>query len=226
MDSWDGVCKITSHNERHAVLIWDLPVRVFHWLGVFYLVLSFCVVYTKLPVSLHIASGAALAWLYAGRIVWGFVGSRYVLFRRFFLGNGTEIGHAKFGWIAYFVMIFLIFLIVMSGIYLLALKARYLLATKELADFATALHEIPSNLLLLLIIIHLDGVFLHIFVNKQNIIWSMINGKKQGNIEWQIKCLTKKQRTFAFIWIAGSIAIFVSVYLLTYDVRLESFAIC
>jgi len=221
-----GVCKITPNDTLQRVIVWDLPTRAFHWLGVVYLALSFCVVYIKLPVALHIASGAAIAWLYAGRLVWGFMGSKYTLFRRFFLRDSFETGHTKFGWIAYFVMIFLVFLIAISGIYLLALKTRFLPATKELADFATLLHEIPSNLLLFIVIIHLDGVFLHIFMHRQNIVRSMIDGKKLTSLDEHPKKLTRVQKIFALIWIIGSIAVFGFVYDISYGVKLESFALC
>jgi cytochrome b len=227
VDPRNGVSKIIPGDERsQRIVVWDLPTRIFHWLGMSYLVVSFCVVYIKLPVAIHIASGAALAWLYVGRVVWGFAGSKYSLFKRFFLGDSFGVGHTKLGWVAYFVIFFLVFLIVLSGVYLLVLQAKYLRATKELVDFAKTLHEIPSNILLFLIVLHLDGIFLHIFMYKQNIIRSMINGKKQGNIYNQIGRLTKIQTILAYLWAIGSMATFIYVYWLVFDVKLESFALC
>jgi cytochrome b561 len=193
---------------------------------VFYLAISFCVVYIKLPIAIHIASGAALAWLYTGRMIWGFAGSRYSLFKRFFLADSFEVGHTKLGWTVYFVMFLLVFLIVLSGAYLLTLQTKYLHATKELVGFSKTLHEIPSNILLFLIVLHLDGVFLHIFMYKQNIVRSMIDGKKQGGICNQTAKLTKVQTSLAYLWIVGSFIIFFCIYWLCFEIKLESFALC
>ena len=64
-----------------TVVVWDLPVRLFHWGLVAAFVAAFATAgaYGKL----HQAAGYSLAALVAFRFVWGFVGNRYARFDSF-----------------------------------------------------------------------------------------------------------------------------------------------
>ena len=62
------------------VLVWDAPVRVFHWL----MVLSFAGAYLTAENErwrlVHVTLGYTMAGLVAFRIVWGLVGTRHARF--------------------------------------------------------------------------------------------------------------------------------------------------
>lgn len=65
------------------VLVWDAPVRVFHWL----MVLSFAGAYVTAESErwrlLHVTLGYTMAGLLAFRVVWGLVGTRHARFASF-----------------------------------------------------------------------------------------------------------------------------------------------
>jgi cytochrome b len=72
--------------EDHRT-VWDLPVRIFHWLLVAAFVGAFAT--NKLGVAYfpwHVLCGYAVIVLVAFRIVWGIVGTRHALFRNFVRG--------------------------------------------------------------------------------------------------------------------------------------------
>jgi cytochrome b len=69
-----------------TVLIWDAPVRVFHWL----MALCFAGAYATAEGEswrlVHVTLGYTLAGLVAFRIVWGFIGTRHARFSSFVKG--------------------------------------------------------------------------------------------------------------------------------------------
>ena len=68
------------------VLIWDAPVRVFHWL----MVLSFAGAYLTAESErwrlTHVTLGYTMAGLVAFRVLWGLVGTRHARFSSFVRG--------------------------------------------------------------------------------------------------------------------------------------------
>jgi len=80
--------------EGHRT-VWDLPVRIFHWLLVAAFVGAF--VTNKLGVAYfgwHVLCGYAVIVLVAFRIVWGVVGTRHALFRNFVRGPIETLRYA------------------------------------------------------------------------------------------------------------------------------------
>jgi cytochrome b len=74
-------------DTRVAIKVWDLPVRLFHWLIV--LLLVFQVVTGQIGGSLmewHAYSGYAILVLIVFRILWGFAGSTHARFASFLAG--------------------------------------------------------------------------------------------------------------------------------------------
>ena len=77
--SVSGVEVACAASERKT-LIWDAPVRVFHWL----MVLSFAGAYLTAESErwrlLHVTLGYTMAGLVGFRILWGLVGTRHARF--------------------------------------------------------------------------------------------------------------------------------------------------
>ncbi len=65
----------------HAVRVWDLGVRIFHWSLATLFLLNFAVLDPEL--KLHEWVGYAVVGLVAFRLVWGVVGTRYARFSAF-----------------------------------------------------------------------------------------------------------------------------------------------
>jgi cytochrome b len=77
----------------NQVQVWDKFVRLFHWL----LVLLFCAAYVTGDDdnSFHQYLGYALLCLVLARIVWGFIGTKYALFKNFICSPLKALSYIK-----------------------------------------------------------------------------------------------------------------------------------
>ncbi|MGZ8270267.1 MAG: cytochrome b/b6 domain-containing protein, partial [Methylophilus sp.] len=73
-------------NMNKQVVVWDIPVRIFHWL----LVVSFAGAWLSAESEkyqlIHYAFGYTAGALVLFRIIWGFVGTKYARFYDFIKG--------------------------------------------------------------------------------------------------------------------------------------------
>lgn len=168
-----------------TVRVWDPVVRVFHWS----LLIAFVAAYFSGDdwENLHIKIGYFVAGLVAFRIIWGLIGSEHARFRDFIYRPGTIIaflrdsaamkakryvGHNPAGGAMVIALILAITLISVSG-YMMGMDAFWG------AEWVEELHEGAVNLTLGLIGLHILGVLLASFEHKENLIKSMITGKKR-----------------------------------------------
>jgi cytochrome b len=79
-------------------LVWDLPLRLFHWLLVLLLATSWLTAELGLT-DLHFYSGYAIATLLLFRLAWGVVGPRYARFTGFVAGP-LRVARYLRGWAA------------------------------------------------------------------------------------------------------------------------------
>ena len=167
-----------------STLVWDWPVRVFHWL----LVLCFAGAWLSAESEhwrlLHVTLGYTMAALVAFRVLWGLVGTRHARFSSFVRGPRAALaylrslpgpkpehhtGHNPAGALAIVGLLGLIAITAASG------WATY----SDLGgDWLEELHEIAANGLLLLVIVHLAGVVVGSLVHRENLVRSMLTGRK------------------------------------------------
>jgi cytochrome b len=166
-------------------LIWDLPTRLSHWL----LAAGCCAAFTLALASPeqsrafagHMLCGVVVLPIVAFRILWGFTGSRYARFRsllytpkeafEYLRGTLTGTaerypGHNPAASYAILVMLVLVIASVISGLLIPGSK------------IFEELHELVSYGLLGVISAHLIGVLVHTVVHRENVVFSMLNGKK------------------------------------------------
>lgn len=180
------------------VKVWDVPVRLFHWLLV--LLFAFMLVSGRIKgdwMVWHMRSGYAILALVLFRILWGFAGSSYARFSSFLAGPAACLGFAKKllarapapsaghnplgGWM---VLVLLVALLVQTGTGLFAnddiLNEGPLasLVTKAMSDRLTSMHHLNLKLLLVLAVVHLLAVGYHALVMKENLIGAMFTGVK------------------------------------------------
>ena len=80
--------------RSYRVLVWDLPTRLFHWLLLICVVLSFVTGNIGgTAMEYHMLSGYTILVLLIFRLAWGFVGSRTARFSSFIKGPATVISH-------------------------------------------------------------------------------------------------------------------------------------
>lgn len=170
------------------VLIWDLPTRLFHMLlsagFIAAAVIALLLGEDSTLFPYHSIIGLTSGLMVLLRVVWGVGGSRYARFGTFVLGPGAVIaymkgvlsrdgkrylGHNPGSAYAIFAMLGLVLAMGVTGI-MLGLGNE---SVKEI-------HEILSYVTVGVVIAHILGVALHTIRHRENIIASMIHGKKDA----------------------------------------------
>ena len=168
------------------ILVWDLPVRAFHWL----LVLSFFGAYISGDAegyrTVHVLLGYTAAGLIAFRLLWGVLGTRWVRFSGFEFGPLAAAryarsllagkpqhftGHNPLGSWAVLGLLSLIALTAVTGI------ATYLEIGAEAFE---DVHEIIGNAALGLVVLHIAAAIASSFLHRENLVRAMVTGYKQG----------------------------------------------
>ena len=184
----------------NKILVWDLPLRLFHWLLVLLVVVS--VISAKIggnAMQFHLLSGYAVLALVLFRILWGFLGGAHARFASFVRGPaavisylralprhqaGQHLGHNPAG--AWSVIIMLIVLLVQTGTGLfsnddIATEGPLAkLVSKALSDRITGAHHLNVKLLYALIALHLSAVAYYLLYKRENLIKPMLTGFKHS----------------------------------------------
>ncbi len=192
-----GMGRTAATVMRLPMRVWDLPVRLIHWLITLAIAGSYFT-YLFGYVQLHVWLGEATLGLLLYRLVWGFVGSETARFRKYLRSPveglrhlarwrtvevDNEIGHnAAGGWMV-LILLGVIALQVGTGLFLqnrsgLGGPLAHLV---EPATWHTArqLHGLFWNVLLGAMILHVLVVASYFFLKKQNLVRPMITGKKR-----------------------------------------------
>ena len=179
------------------VKVWDLPVRLFHWLLVAAFALSWYSSEQGLEwVNIHVWSGYTVITLVGFRILWGLVGSETARFSSFlygpgavlaylrgwFRGEGHTLGHNPVGGWMVLVMLLL----------LLAQGTTGLFATDDIffdgplggwvggstQSWLTGWHKTTFDILLVLVAVHIAAIIIYRLVRGENLLRPMITGYK------------------------------------------------
>ncbi len=196
-----------SHAESRKILVWDAPVRVFHWL----LVLSFAGAYLTAESErwrlVHVSLGYTVGALVVFRILWGFLGTRYARFGSFVRGPAAvaryaramlagkpehHLGHNPAGAVGIVLLLVLSLVVVASG------WASYAGSASSLVE---ELHETAGNLMLMVVLVHIGAVLLTSWLHRENLVRSMVTGHKLGAPEQGIQ---RPWRPLALIILAAA----------------------
>lgn len=187
---------------RQQIPVWDLFVRLFHW-G---LVVGFATCFVSGEfnlMTLHVWVGYSVTTLLMARLVWGLIGSPSARFRNFLypiqetlayaqgLRRGHPphyLGHNPLGALMVFALLTLCLSICLSGLTTLATIEfdGPLLFLNPWFDDAMAyavedIHERLPQWTLAFIAAHLAGVIVSSRLHKENLLTSMITGKKPAH---------------------------------------------
>lgn len=170
------------------ISVYDLPVRLFHWLFALLFITAFAIVKLvddESPLfSYHMLAGLSIAFLLVLRIIWGFAGTRYARFSSFklkpvelmgylkdavFTKTKSYLGHNPASSYAAVVMFACAIGLAVSGI---------LMSTGGENDTLEEVHELLSNIFLISVIVHVLGIVFHHLKHRDSLWSSMIDGKK------------------------------------------------
>ncbi|MBI5682921.1 MAG: cytochrome b/b6 domain-containing protein [Deltaproteobacteria bacterium] len=185
-------------------LVWDIPTRLFHWLLVAVYITAYLTSRAEWYLEYHTIAGYIAGGLIIFRILWGFAGNRYARFSEFiknwkevksFIAGAISlklpryIGHnPAVGWIVV-IMLLLTAAIVTTGIITYSGEENSGvfagIFTYKIAEIAKLLHRILVYIIIAIIVTHICAALFHDFVLRENIILSMITGKKEKPKMWE-----------------------------------------
>ncbi|MDR3517877.1 MAG: cytochrome b/b6 domain-containing protein [Azospirillaceae bacterium] len=179
-DDEDGIARPVT------VRVWDPLVRIFHWS----LVIAFTIAWLTGDEirRVHEVAGFLIAGLVAFRWIWGLVGSRRARFRDFVYQPRTVIaylkdivhhrarryvGHNPAGGAMVVALLVMLTVICTTGI---------MMTTNAFwgVEWVAGVHAICANLILVLVGLHLAGVFAASVEHKENLVRAMITGDKRA----------------------------------------------
>jgi cytochrome b len=190
-------------NARATRLVWDLPVRMTHWLLVISVLGSYVTsqMGTKL-FNWHKYCGYTILVLVTFRIVWGFVGTRYARFEQFMrsptqaarylrilrtkAGSASPIGHNPLGGWSIVAMLVLLMAQASTGLFsnddISSVGPLFGLVSITLSNAFTKFHHRIFNALEILILLHVATVAYYGYVKNDNLLTPMISGRKLATI--------------------------------------------
>lgn len=175
-------------------LVWDLPLRIVHWLLVAGLAGSWLT--HELGVgwfAWHLRIGCVTLVLVAFRIAWGFVGPRHARFASFLCGPAavlaylrgegpTPAGHNPLGALGVVAMLALLLAQALSGLFandeILNTGPLYGYVSDGQSDRLTGLHEANFKALLAVIAVHVAAIGWHRWHKRVDLVRPMLTGRK------------------------------------------------
>lgn len=173
---------MNDQSLRSTITVWDLPLRLFHWLLVAAIAVAFLSSEEdSVLAGWHIAAGWVAAVLIVFRLVWGFVGGEHSRFVNFIrpshafahlksLVSGRAertVGHNPAGGMAVLLLIGSIAAVVATG-------------WMTLHGGEDDLHEGIAWFLLGLIGVHVAAVIATSILSRENLIRAMVTGRKKA----------------------------------------------
>lgn len=217
-------------NTLKKVRVWDVPVRLFHWCLVLTIIGLF--ITAKLGgnyMNWHVKLGYTALGLISFRLIWGVIGNRFARFATFIRPPGSVwrylrgligrrgvpeqhfLGHNPMGALSVIALLGSALFQAISGLFAnddIAIEGPYFaLISKELSDKITGWHKLNSDLLLLLIGLHLIAIASYFYFKKDNLIRPMFTGDKLDMHAEDAPTAVEKARP---IWLGWLVAIVVA----------------
>ena len=205
---------VNAGSEK-SVLIWDLPVRLVHWLLVICFIGAYLTSEDEGLSLLHVTLGYTMVFLMTLRIIWGFIGSKYARFSNFVKGPNAVMtyfeslvqkvpehhtGHNPAGALAIIGLLLLGLLVGFSGF----------AALHEIwGEWGEEVHEAIANVMLILVIVHVIAVVASGWLHDESLIMSMINGAKKVDSSYAI---TNAHRKLAVVVLLGVLSFWAYQY--------------
>jgi cytochrome b len=186
---------IYSGKMKKIIRVWDLPIRLFHWLLVLCVVLSFITV--KIggnAMEFHALIGYCVLTLIIFRVCWGLVGSHHARFIHFvpspkglvnyILGKTKAgLGHNPLGALSVLALLVSLGLQATTGLFAnddIAFEgpfAKYV--SNDMVQFLTSIHYFNEKVLIILIALHLCAILYYQKFKGENLIKPMLLGDKE-----------------------------------------------
>jgi cytochrome b len=185
-----------SEETGRAILVWDFPTRLFHWLTAALIAVAY-ITYLLGWMNWHAVAGDAALTLIAFRLLWGFFGSQTARFARFVAAPRAALAHlrqifrrepdrqvghnAAGGWMV-LLLLALVLGEALSGIYVQNDVANQgplsEITPARIANAITASHRIFWDALLGAILLHILAIIVYAAAKGQDLVRPMVTGRK------------------------------------------------
>ncbi|MDA8139287.1 MAG: cytochrome b/b6 domain-containing protein [Desulfobacteraceae bacterium] len=214
------------------IKIWDLPTRLFHWVLVALVIVSFTTgEIGGNAMTYHKLSGYAVLTLLLFRLIWGVTGSHSARFASFVRGPAAAwhyarhlmekkqtplLGHNPLGGWSVVAMLLALLLQAVTGLFandeIATQGPLYPFVSDKTSSWLTSIHLFNQGVIIALVCLHLAAILFYLLVKKENLILPMITGRKA----WK-EPVAPPASAMKSSWIALIIAAIciVGVYLLT-----------
>jgi cytochrome b len=191
------------------VLVWDAPVRVFHWLMVLSFAGAWATAESERWRQVHVTLGYTMAGLVVFRVLWGLVGTRHARFSSFVRGPAAaarylrtaltgrpehHAGHNPAGALAIVALLALAVAVSATG------WAHY----NELGGhWLEEVHEAAANVMLAIVGVHLAGVLLGSWLHRENLVRTMITGRKAASAQDAVRSAWRSVAAIMLVAVLG-----------------------
>ncbi|MEZ5614187.1 MAG: cytochrome b/b6 domain-containing protein [Rhodocyclaceae bacterium] len=193
-----------------TILVWDLPVRLGHWLMAGGFALAWVTGDSETWRLVHVFAGSTVTAVALFRLLWGVVGSRHARFASFVRGPGQALGYLK-GLLRFsprhytghnpaggLAVLTLLSLALLSG-------ASGWLAYQEFGgEWLEETHEFFTGLMLAVVGVHVAGVLVGSLMHGENLPRAMVTGRKLGEPEEAIRGPRIVAALMLLVWTAAA----------------------
>lgn len=198
------------NTERSKILVWDLPVRMGHWLMAGCFAVAWLTGESEEWRLVHVFAGGAMVGIALFRVIWGLFGNRYALFADFLhspqralsylkslLGPRPEhyVGHNPAGGYA---------IVLLLGLVLISGASGWLTYQEMGGEWLAELHELAAHAMLVVVLVHLGGVFIGSVAHHENLVRPMFTGMKSGRATDRIASASPLAALLLLAWIAST----------------------
>lgn len=188
-----------QRSSSAEAIIWDLPLRVFHWALVICVVVS--VVSAKLgATAVHERSGLAVMGLILFRVIWGGIGSQTARFttfvkspaavlasaRHLVIGQtDNQSGHSALGGYATLLLLMVCLVMAVTGSFStddILYDGPFAHLAPDYVNTASRIHHLTEKILFAVIAMHVLALFIYFWRLKKNLVPAMITGRRANAI--------------------------------------------
>lgn len=203
-----------------GVRVWDLSIRLFHWLTAGCLAFSWwSAEYGRM--DLHYRSGMCLLALLAFRVILGFIGGETARFASFVKGpaaviaqlrgrrHTTVAGHSPLSALSVIALLAALGVQIITGLFSTDVDGiesgpLSFLVSFDTGRLASSIHEISFNALLALTGLHIVAVLFYLVLRRRNYLTPMITGRDR---QLDAAIPDARPARAASLWSAAAVAV-------------------
>ncbi len=168
------------------ILVWDLPLRIFHWVLAASFAGAFLTAESERLRDLHLLCGYTFAGAIAFRVVWGFVGTRHARFSALRFGPaaiarwarsllaGRPERHVGHGPIA------VVMIPLLLGLGVAVAASGWAMHAELGGEWLEDAHEMAAQVMLAVVVAHVLGVVTLSLLQRENLVAPLLTGRKRA----------------------------------------------